>query len=364
MNETSIPDIQTTYLVEQNYIIQLYWFGENIPTINYIFLIFSCFYYSMKVLYLFYTKKSIMKYVTCGQWVDGDIRSPNKFGMCSEIKIVCITAGIINIIANILSMAVYPNYNEQVFLFIIVYGNYIVQLCDNSIFYFGYRALHKNTITNRFTYLCLSYTIIFMSLSWLPIYLILPYIESDSSSVFIQIYENNATNIYTYSNIAYNLFFTVEFTKIIYYYQHNEKNISLTTYIIAVKCIIHCFTSNFAILLLDYYDVNSVEISVIYIFILAISMNTLFNFSIIQKMDIVYRTVVSIIQPKQSNQSLQSVESLESDKYKQTKLSSQKSNIYDEIDDDIDSKIVQKLSVSLEIRSSSNKDKVYVVTDL
>ena len=349
MNETSISEIR---------IIQSYWYGENIPIINYIFLILSCFYYSVKVLYLFYTKKSIINYVTCGQRVDGDLRSPIKFGTCNEIKFVCITAGIINIIANVLSIVVYPTNNEQAFLFIIIYGNYIVQLCDNSIFYFGYRAMHKNTITNRFTYLCASYTIIFMSLSWLPLYLILPYVESDSSSVFIQIYVNNATNIYTYSNIAYNLFFTVEFAKILYYYHYNEKNISLTTYIISVKCTIHCFTSNFAILLLDYYNVNSVEISVIYIFILTISMNILFNFSILQKIDILYKTVVSIILPKQSNQSLQSIECDESDKIKKTKISSQKSNIYDEIDVNIDSKVVRKLSVPSEIRGSSNKDAV------
>ena len=326
--------MNSTYLSEdiQKKTIELYWFGDGVPLINYFFLLLIFFYYFTKIFYLVHHKKSITKHI--------------RIGTCSEIKIVCIISVVINIIANIVSILIYPVIDEQACLFIIVYGNYIVQICDNSIFYFGYKALHKNTITRKFTLLFVVYTIIFMSLSWLPIYIIIPYIDIDETNVFIQIYVNNGTNIYTYSNILFNLFFTIEFTKIVYYFRNNKKHISQTTYIIAVKCITHCFTSNFGILLLNYYNVNSIETSVIYIFILSTSMNIIFNFSVVQKLESLYMTTMSIKQSIQSIniiesiQSLQSINVIESTKSLQ---SSQTNNVYDDIDDDIDVNIDKKI---------------------
>ena len=273
MNSTS--ERHSPSFEKGEYITQIYWFGNSVPTMNYIFLVTLFFYFLAKGGYLIYDKKSIIEHFSVGK--------------CSEIKIVCLTSGIIHIIVNIVAIATYPVINEQACLFIIGYGNYLVQLCDNCIFYFGYNAIYKNKLTKKFTCLCIIYTIVLLSLSWLPLYTILPYVQINRTA-YVEVYVNNGSNLYMYANILYNLFFKIEFLRIVYYYHRNENNISPITYKIAGKCLIHCFTSIFAVVLLNSYHIKSVESSIVYIFILSTSMNVLFNFSITQKIENVLST--------------------------------------------------------------------------
>ena len=286
MNSTLMYEISTTpYIPTHNPSIQIhnsitpnYSFGQGSPIINYFFLLCIIFFPIVKLLYYIYTKQPIIEIF--------------KYVKFTEINFICNTTIIINTIGNIIAISTYPIINEQACVFIIGYGNCIVQLCDNGIFYFGYKALYKKNITRKFTYFCLFYIFVFMVLSWLPIYIIVPYINNDESNSFVQIYVHNGVTITTYSNILYNLWFSLEFIKIIYYYHKNDKTISPLTYTISVKCIIHCITSNFGLLLFNYYEVDSIDASLIYIFILTISMNVLFNFNISQKINRFYKKAI------------------------------------------------------------------------
>ena len=285
-NNTLVYAISTTHNIPpqieiHNSIIQEYSFGDRTPMINYFFLLCILFFPIVKVIYLINTKQSIIENFQCVKF--------------TEINFICTTTLIINTIGNIIAISIYPNINEQACLFIIGYGNYIVQLCDNSIFYFAYKSLHKKTITSKFTYLCLLYIFVFMTLSWLPIYVIVPYVNNTKSNLFVKIYVDNGLTITTYANILYNLYFSLEFIKIIYFYHKNNKNISQITYTVSVKCIIHCFSSNIGLLIFNYYEVNSIDGSLIYIFILTLSMNILFNFNITQKMNGLYKKAIYII---------------------------------------------------------------------
>ena len=334
--------MNNTYLSESPLQVEpSYWFGDGVPFINYIFLSLIFIFYFAKV------NKSIIEQFPCETY--------------SEVQIVCMTSGIINIIANILSLITYPTINDQSCLFIVGYGNYVVQICDNSIFYFGYKALHNNIITNKFSIFCVMYTIVFMSLSWLPIYVILPYVNVDATSEVIQLYVNNGTNIYTYSNILYNAFLTIEFLKIVYYFHHHENNnISQITYTVAVKCIIHCFTSNFAILLLNYYNVNSVATSIIYITILSTSMNILFNFGIVKKVDRVYRTVMSVVYSVKSTNAPNLLHSAHSSA--NLLLHSGKSAVNDDdIDINIDKTVAEKLTCNFQAMRDGDNN-IYVIS--
>jgi len=266
--------------------------GENIPDIIYFYLVIQltiiCFQIYKQCNNHHSTQGFASQNRCCNDW-------KLKYINFSIVKSICVISTIISIIAYSLTISRYDSMNEQIYLFTIVYGNYIVQVCDNSIFILGYRALHKKTITNRFIVAYVIYIVIFMSLSWLPIYIILPYVSVDETNSFIQIYMQNGTNIYSYANILYNLYFTVEFIKIIYFYHRNLYNTSQSTYIIAVKCLIHCITSNTGILILNYYNVNSNETSCTYIFILTMSMNILFNISIEKKTSALYRSIITVV---------------------------------------------------------------------
>jgi hypothetical protein len=122
-----------------------------------------------------------------------------------------------------------------------------------------------------------------------------PYVNIDESNLFVQKYVDNGVTITTYANILYNLWFSIEFGKIIYYYHKNDKKISKLTYTISVKCIIHCFTSNLGLLIFNYYDIDTIDASLIYIFILTLSMNVLFNFNITRKMNGLFTKAIYVI---------------------------------------------------------------------
>jgi len=149
-----------------------------------------------------------------------------------------------------------------------------VQLCDNYMFFNRFKAVQE--VPNWKAYLMQSYVWIVMTLTWLPAYTLLPYFYDTNSGAFGRI---NSLFLYVqgYGGVLYNFYFTYEFTLFLYRGASGHSSRYLRHKRIAVKSIIHCFTSSIGTLLSGYYVVEG---ALILIIIIPVGLHLLFNIRI------------------------------------------------------------------------------------
>lgn len=119
--------------------------------------------------------------------------------------------------------------------------NWFCQVSDNAIFYLGYAACTQ-FVPKWKTYAVLAYVFVVMSILWVPTYCINPFITDTNSTDYIEIYYTPGLLIYTWGNILYNGYFTVEFILILYrVHVLKAKEYSSAAQVMSIKCIIHFF---------------------------------------------------------------------------------------------------------------------------
>lgn len=120
--------------------------------------------------------------------------------------------------------------------------NWFTQLADNAVFYLGYAAATHN-VSRWKLWLVVAYTIVVMSISWMPTYTINPLFVDTNTSAYFNSYFTPGQLTYTWGNVVYNLYFTGEFAMILYKVHFGQnKQYSKAAQIVSIKCILHFFT--------------------------------------------------------------------------------------------------------------------------
>jgi hypothetical protein len=129
----------------------------------------------------------------------------------------------------------------------------IVLLCDNYMFYKSYSAVIKVQPWKRNLIHC--YVWIILILTWLPKWIIVPFFSTPGNEDYIDAYFVMDQMSY-YGNIAYNFYFTVQFTRVLLIMTRNTRDLRTglkqknnRTIILIGKGIGHCVTSTLAALL-------------------------------------------------------------------------------------------------------------------
>jgi hypothetical protein len=153
-----------------------------------------------------------------------------------------------------------------------------IQLCDNYIFFNRFLVVQKCPTWKRVV--IHAYVIFLLIFTWLPAYTIYPFFFDVNSIEFLNVYLTILLPIEGWAVIAYNFYFTAEFTVLLY--RIYSKSTVLTTsskraMIIAYKSIIHCFTSSLANLLYVYIPIYGV---LLYCIIIVLGLHFLFNFKV------------------------------------------------------------------------------------
>ena len=120
--------------------------------------------------------------------------------------------------------------------------NWFSQLADNLVFYLGYAAASRS-VPRWKQVLVGVYIIVVMSIPWMTTYTVNPLIVDTNSDSYTTNFFIPGQLIYTWGNVLYNLYFTIEFTQILYrVHVQGSKQYSKAAQIISVKCIIHFFS--------------------------------------------------------------------------------------------------------------------------
>jgi len=154
----------------------------------------------------------------------------------------------------------------------------IIQLCDNLSFLNRFQAVHK--VPKWKSYAIYAYISLIMVLTWLPTYTVYPFFVDTNSASFLEA-SIFLLGIDGWGSIAYNFYFTVEFTVVLYKVSFEGPGSNSRTQeavkMIAYKSIIHCVTSSLAILVYVYIPVYGV---LIYSIIIICMLHFLFNFKV------------------------------------------------------------------------------------
>ena len=87
------------------------------------------------------------------------------------------------------------------------------------------------------------YIIVVMSISWMTTYTVNPLIVDTNSDAYTARFFIPGQLVYTWGNILYDLYFTIEFCQIVYrVHVLGSKQYSRAAQIISVKCIVHFFS--------------------------------------------------------------------------------------------------------------------------
>ena len=127
--------------------------------------------------------------------------------------------------------------------------NWFSQLADNLVFYLGYAAASRSVPRWKQVFAGV-YTIVVMSISWVTTYTVNPLIVDTNSDAYTANFFVPGQLIYTWGNVLYNLYFTIEFSQILYrVHALGSKQYSKAAQIISVKCIIHFFSRYLTLLI-------------------------------------------------------------------------------------------------------------------
>lgn len=154
----------------------------------------------------------------------------------------------------------------------------IVQLCDNYMFYSRLRAVSQVRIwKQRLIHL---YIFLILSVTWFPIYSIVPFFY-DTNGVDFAYYYFITLSIQVWGTVAYNFYFTFEFSMILRSISTGKasqtealRRISTLRAIISFKSIIHCITSSLASLVYLYFPEVG---NPVYTILIICAMHILFN---------------------------------------------------------------------------------------
>jgi len=119
-----------------------------------------------------------------------------------------------------------------------------------------------------------SYIWIVMTLTWLPAFTIVPYFYDTNSDFFTRLNEIFLF-IQGYGGLIYNVYFTYEFAKFLKHASARHSATALRNKKIAIKSIIHCFSSSIGTVLAGYYVIEG---ALLYIIVIPIGLHFLFNF--------------------------------------------------------------------------------------
>jgi hypothetical protein len=112
---------------------------------------------------------------------------------------------------------------------------------DNAMFYLGYAA--ATMYVPRWKKIAVAvYTFTVMTL-WMTTYTVNPLAVDTNSTEYLDTFYTVSLLIYTWGNVIYNIYFTIEFIIILYRVYHMQsKQYSKTAIAIAQKCILHCLS--------------------------------------------------------------------------------------------------------------------------
>ena len=112
-----------------------------------------------------------------------------------------------------------------------------VQGCDNYLFYNRFLAVTKVPLWKKITINI--YIILALFMTWIPAYIIVPFFYNVNDPNFTRVLVTTLAAQY-WSTIAYNVYFTFEFGKILYDDYMGKATYSQAIKIISIKSIIHC----------------------------------------------------------------------------------------------------------------------------
>ena len=153
-----------------------------------------------------------------------------------------------------------------------------IQLCDNYMFYYRLLAVTKVSPWRR-TLFHLYITFV-LSATWFPIYSIIPFFL-DTNGDAVAYYYFITLSIQVWGTLAYNAYFTIEFSLILRSIRRGKANQTSALRrtanfrtMISIKSIIHCITSSTASMLYLFIPVIG---NPIYLLMIILGMHLLFN---------------------------------------------------------------------------------------
>jgi hypothetical protein len=203
----------------------------------------------------------------------------------NSVRVQTELATIAALVAGILFLILKFNRNSSstsdAFLFDFLYTGLfplIIQLCDNYMFYSRLKAVTRVRIwKQRLIHL---YIFLILSVTWFPIYSIVPFFYDTNAEKFAYYYFITLS-IQVWGTVAYNFYFTFEFSMILRSISTGKASqtealgrISTLRAIISFKSIIHCITSSLASLI--YLYIPKVG-NPVYVIMIVFAMHILFN---------------------------------------------------------------------------------------
>ena len=120
--------------------------------------------------------------------------------------------------------------------------NWFSQVADNLVFYLGYAAATHSVPKWKQIFVAV-YIIVVLSISWMTTYTVNPFFVNTNSETYTRNFFIPGQLVYTWGNVLYNFYFTIEFTLILYrVHVQGRKQYSKAAQIISIKCIIHFFS--------------------------------------------------------------------------------------------------------------------------
>jgi len=194
---------------------------------------------------------------------------------CTEVSSF---AALLSCLLIVLS-TIHPNLAKTALCYDFLYGGVafaVIQLCDNYLCVNRYRAVVRNI--PRYKMLTINlYIIIVLTATWLPTYTVVPFFYNTNSNTFWEVY-NKLLKIQGWGAVLFNFYFTLKFVVFLNRATpRNEGNISNRVFrskILAMKSIVHCFTSSVANIVAMYF---LMEGALAYICLIPLGLHCLFN---------------------------------------------------------------------------------------
>lgn len=199
-----------------------------------------------------------------------------------KVRILSDTAATSLLATSTLSLAMLyttpPNQEVAVVFFINGIFSIPIRLANNAIFYLSFIAIANKT-PKQHRYLLFAYIFSVLFLTWIPQVSILPFFVSATYTGY-QIYNTISLNIFTWGTFLFNAYMVKDFiTMIRQLFKEKNNAVSEQAKVIAIKSIIHCCTTNAAVLILKYALQDQLTLVLfVYHIILAAMMHFLFNY--------------------------------------------------------------------------------------